>query len=96
MKYLYISLLLICLTLTTACNKPDNNTVQIYAASSLTNVLNQLIDEYNKVSHSSITISYAGSSTLRQQIEFGATPDIFISADEIPVSYTHLTLPTKA
>ena len=88
MKYLYISLLLICLTLTTACNKPDNNTVQIYAASSLTNVLNQLIDEYNKVSQSSITISYAGSSTLRQQIEFGATPDIFISADEIQFNKT--------
>ena len=83
MKYIYISLLLIYLTLTTACNKPDNNSMQIYAASSLTDVLNQLIDEYNNVSQSAVTISYAGSSTLRKQIEFGATPDIFISADEI-------------
>ena len=83
MKYIYISLLLIILTLGIACNRSDHDTLEVYAASSLSDVLNELIEEYEKISPHDISISYAGSSTLRQQIQYGATPNIFISADEI-------------
>ena len=76
MKYIYISLLLIILTLGIACNRSDHDTLEVYAASSLSDVLNELIEEYQKISPHDISISYAGSSTLRQQIQYGATPNI--------------------
>ena len=77
-------LLIISLILISACINTNEKTIQIYAASSLTQVLNELVHEYNKFNNEfDISVSYAGSSTLRQQIQFGAKADIFISADEI-------------
>jgi molybdate transport system substrate-binding protein len=77
-------LLIISLILISGCINTNEKTIQIYAASSLTQVLNELIYEYNKFNNEfDISVSYAGSSTLRQQIQFGAKADIFISADEI-------------
>ena len=83
MKYIYILLLVVIFSLGTACNKPTTTTLKIYAASSLMNVLNELTENYENNSPHTILISFAGSSTLRQQIEYGANPDIFISADQI-------------
>ena len=82
MKYIYMLLLVVIFSLGTACNKPPT-TLKIYAASSLMNVLNELTENYENNSPHTILISFAGSSTLRQQIEYGANPDIFISADQI-------------
>ena len=83
MKNIYIYILFFILIVPIGCNKPNPNSLQIYAASSLTQVLNELIDEYENNTETNILISYAGSSTLRQQIEYGANADIFISADQI-------------
>ena len=56
--------------------------IKLYAAASLTDVLTELSDVYEK-SHSGVVIkkSFAGSSTLAKQIENGAPADLFISAD---------------
>lgn len=56
--------------------------VKIYAASSLTNVMNALISEFNTQYDIEVLPIYAGSSSLARQIERGAPADIFISANE--------------
>lgn len=57
--------------------------VNLYAAASLTNVLTELSDAYQKQHpDAAIKKSFAGSSTLAKQIENGAPADIFISADK--------------
>ncbi len=53
----------------------------IYAATSLTNAIGEVIDEYNKLG-GNVTGVYDGSGNLARQIKAGATADIFISADE--------------
>lgn len=56
--------------------------VTLYAAASLTAVLTELSDSYQK-QHPDIVIkrSFAASSTLARQIENGAPAELFISAD---------------
>lgn len=58
-----------------------NDAVTVYAAASLTNVINDLNAIYEKKQKTEVKTSYAGSSTLAKQIEAGAPADIFISAD---------------
>ncbi|NUF36513.1 molybdate ABC transporter substrate-binding protein [Acinetobacter lactucae] len=55
--------------------------VTVYAAASLTNVINDLEKIYEKQNNIEVKTSYAGSSTLAKQIEAGAPADVFISAD---------------
>ena len=57
--------------------------VVISAAVSLTNVLQELAPIYQKRTGDQIVLNLAASSTLAQQIRFGAPVDLFISADEI-------------
>lgn len=60
----------------------DVQPIKIYAASSLTNVLNELIAEYQHKYSVEIIPIYGGSSSLARQIEQGAPADLFISANE--------------
>ena len=50
--------------------------VTVYAAASLTNVINDLEKIYEKQNKVEVKTSYAGSSTLAKQIEAGAPADI--------------------
>lgn len=56
--------------------------VQVMAAASLTDALDEIIAEYEKDSDCVIQPNYAGSGDLVQQIEGGAPCDIFISASK--------------
>ncbi len=59
--------------------------VTVQAAASLKGALTELADAYKKDHHladDQIAINFAGSGTLRQQIEQGAPASLFISADE--------------
>ena len=59
--------------------------ITIQAAASLKGALTELADAYKKdhnLADDQITINFAGSGTLRQQIEQGAPASLFISADE--------------
>ena len=59
--------------------------ITIQAAASLKGALTELADAYKKEYHladDQIVINFAGSGTLRQQIEQGAAASLFISADE--------------
>lgn len=67
--------------LNTATDAKDQ--VTIFAASSLTDAVNSISQSYeNENDHIDIRINYAGSKTLRSQLENGAQADIFLSANK--------------
>lgn len=55
--------------------------VRVFAAASLTNVLNDIGAEWEKAGHPRPSLAYAASSALAKQIEAGAPADVFASAD---------------
>ncbi|EFO30527.1 molybdate ABC transporter, periplasmic molybdate-binding protein [Roseibium sp. TrichSKD4] len=55
--------------------------VTVFAAASLKNVLEDLAGTFEKRTGYQIVLSFAGSSALARQIEYGAPADIFISAN---------------
>lgn len=62
-------------------------TVTVFAASSLTNALNEVAALYEKQAGVKARISYASSSTLARQIAQGAPADIYLSANERWMDY---------
>lgn len=54
--------------------------VTVFAASSLKESLEEIADTFETATGQEITLSFAGSSALARQIEFGAPADLFISA----------------
>ncbi|VTU07404.1 molybdate-binding periplasmic protein, ABC transporter [Actinobacillus indolicus] len=62
--------------------------ITVFAAASMTNVLQQIGDEYKKAHpEDTLTFSFAGSSTLAKQIKQDAPADLFISADQKWMDY---------
>jgi molybdate transport system substrate-binding protein len=55
--------------------------ILVFAASSLTDAMTALGNDYEKSSGVRVTLSFAASSTLARQIEAGAAADVFFSAD---------------
>ena len=55
--------------------------IKVYAASSMTNVINDVAQEFEKKFHIKVIPVYGGSSSLARQIINGAPADIFISAN---------------
>lgn len=64
-----------------ALNPLSAETIRVFAASSLQNVLEDISSTYEKESKNSVSISFAGSPTLARQIKAYAPADIFISAN---------------
>lgn len=56
-------------------------TVQIYAAGSLRGVVGELASEAGPLLHVRVAATFGGSGSLRERIEHGASPDLFMSAD---------------
>ena len=65
----------------------DGDHVLVLAASSLTEVLNELAEVYATSGHLKPAFSFAASSALARQIENGAPAALFISADEQWMDY---------
>ncbi len=61
--------------------------ITVFAAASMTNALNQIVDVYNQAHDDKAVVSYASSSTLARQISQGAPADIYISANEKWMDY---------
>lgn len=55
--------------------------VTVFAAASLKNALDEIVNAFSHSTEHNVTVSYAGSSTLARHIEFGAPADVFISAN---------------
>jgi molybdate transport system substrate-binding protein len=65
----------------------DAGQTLVFAASSLTDALNEVGEAYAKSGKPKPVFSYASSSALARQIENGAPANIFISADEQWMDY---------
>jgi len=59
----------------------DKPAITVFAAASLTNVLQDLGDAFTKDTSIPVRFSFAASSALARQIENGAPADVFFSAD---------------
>src|SRR5712664_4732592 len=59
----------------------DKPPITVFAAASLTNVLQELGDGFTRQTSIPVRFSFAASSALAKQIENGAPADIFFSAD---------------
>ena len=59
----------------------------VYAAASLTDVLQKIGADYSSKRSTVVRFSFGASSMLARQIESGAQPDLFVSADEAWMNY---------
>lgn len=62
-------------------------TLTVFAAASLTDVLQQIGAEYTRMRSVPVRYSFAASSALAKQIESGAAIDVFMSADQQWMNY---------
>ena len=77
----FILIVLLCAAALTGCKKQEPVTLNVFAAASLTEALNEIAALY-KAKNPAVTISfnYDSSGKLQTQIENGAEADLFISA----------------
>jgi molybdate transport system substrate-binding protein len=75
------------LTLQGAATGAKAADVTVFAAASLKNALDTIVSGYAKRTGATVSVSYAGSSTLAKQIEQGAPAEVFISADQDWMDY---------
>jgi molybdate transport system substrate-binding protein len=61
--------------------------ITVFAAASMTDVLNALAAEYKTKTGHNVRFSFAASSTLARQLEAGAPADMFVSADTDWIDY---------
>ncbi|WP_394126234.1 molybdate ABC transporter substrate-binding protein [Vibrio hepatarius] len=61
--------------------------LRIYAASSMTNAVNELVDVYESNNKVKVTTVYGGTSSLARQVEQGAPVDVFIAANTKWMNY---------
>ena len=57
-------------------------TLSVFAAASLTDVLSELADSFQTAYHVKVATNMASSGTLARQIEQGGAPDIYLSASK--------------
>jgi ABC-type molybdate transport system substrate-binding protein len=68
--------------------EPASRPVTVFAAASLTNVLDELGTEFTRTTGVPVRFSFASSSILARQIEAGAGADVFFPADShLPITY---------
>src|SRR5262249_11003242 len=65
----------------------QENQVTVFAAASLTNVLQELGGQYTASTGTKVVFSFAATSILARQVESGAHADVFFSADQEWMDY---------
>ena len=83
-KYIYLIFILI---LFTSCfqEKSSKETLEIFAAASTQEILEEINLSFSKQNNINIQMNLGGSNNLTTTIIRGATPDIIISAGELPI-----------
>jgi molybdate transport system substrate-binding protein len=81
--YLILTLVLVATGCSGADSGPETHTLNVFAASSLTEAFTE-IDKNFEASNPNVTVTlnFAGSQTLKTQIEEGAPADVFASANK--------------
>lgn len=72
---------LLCASLPAFAAETTSQPLLVFAAASLTDVLDEIGSAYTRETGQAVKTSYAASSALAKQIEAGARADIFFSAD---------------
>lgn len=67
--------------------QPKGEPLLVFAAASLTDVLQQVTTDYTKQHGVAVKLSFAASSALAKQLESGARADVFVSADQEWMNY---------
>ncbi len=75
------------LLLATSAANAAERLLTVFAAASLTNVLQEIGDAYTAETRTPVRFSFAASSALARQIESGAPADVFVSADQEWMDY---------
>ncbi len=68
-------------------NKSAEESPVVFCAASLTDVMSEIIKEFENKNHIHVKLNLASSGTLARQIEHGANPAIYISANKKWISY---------
>ena len=69
-----------------ACvREPDDRRILVFAASSLTDAITELVDEYGTRTGVDVEVSFGASVSLARQIVAGAPADVFVAAGAGPV-----------
>jgi len=71
-----------CLGTGSLATAQEDNALYVFAATSLSDAMKEVAEDFEKESGIKVYLNFAGSNTLRVQIEQGAPWDIFISANE--------------
>lgn len=77
----------LCLCLVSVWAQAEEGKIRIFAAASLTDVMNDLARQYSQKTGVQMVPVYGGSGTLAKQLAQGAPGDLFISADEKWMQY---------
>ncbi|QGY45069.1 molybdate ABC transporter substrate-binding protein [Maribellus comscasis] len=88
MKY-YIYIIVAAIFFAGCATKKKNakSELVLFCAASLTDVISEITSDFEKKNNVEVKINFASSGTLARQIEHGATPVIFISANKKWLDY---------
>lgn len=75
------------LYLITGATHAADDDLLVFAAASLQNAMEAVVEAYHSRTGVDVAVSYAGSSTLARQIESGAPADVYVSANRGWVDY---------
>lgn len=67
---------------TTQTNNQPQEELRVFIAASLTKVTTSMTNEFNTQNHCNLTLNFAGSNTLYQQITSGSPCDVYMAADQ--------------
>lgn len=79
-----------CLLLITSCQnrtEKDANTVLVFAAASLRDVMQEIAHAYQQQTGQTVIFNFAGSNVLAQQIAASSKADVFLSANTQWINY---------
>jgi molybdate transport system substrate-binding protein len=82
--YIIVSLIIVACGPAEKQKKPK---VLVFCAASLTNVISEIAENFEKEKGIKVKLNFASSGTLARQIEHGANPSLFISANKKWVKY---------
>lgn len=68
-------------------NKAEKKEIVVFCAASLTDVISEIVSDFGEKEQIDVKLNLASSGTLARQIEHGATPAIFISANKNWIDY---------
>lgn len=83
----YIVLIIVLLSACAPKKTKENKELLVFCAASLTGVISEIVSNFENEQNVTVKLNLASSGTLARQIENGADPDIFISANKKWLDY---------